>query len=53
MSDQAAEYRKRADECRRQAHSTPDVDIQRQYLELMEGWLKLAVHIEQQWRDEK
>jgi hypothetical protein len=50
MSDRVADFRSRAAECLKMAHATKDADVTRQYLELAEAWLKLAVQAEQQRR---
>jgi hypothetical protein len=46
MSDRAAE-------CRTRALTANDVDQRRQYLEMAEGWLRLALRAEQQEREFK
>jgi hypothetical protein len=48
MSDRAAEYRNRADECRRRAVDAADGALQREYLALAETWLRLALEVERQ-----
>jgi len=53
MSDRVVEFRSRAAECLKTAHATRDADVTRQYLELAEGWLKLAVQAEQHSFDER
>jgi hypothetical protein len=50
MPDRAGEYRKQAEECRRRADFARDAEAQREYLKLAEGWLKLALQVEQQQR---
>jgi hypothetical protein len=50
MSDRAAEYRKRADECKVRAYGARDPEVHREYLEMAEGWLRLALNVEQQLR---
>jgi hypothetical protein len=50
MSDRLAEYRRRAEECRIHALGARDPDIYKEYLELAEGWLRLALIVEQQQR---
>jgi outer membrane protein TolC len=49
MSDGVAEFRSRA-ECLERAKATIEADVARQYFELAEWWLKLAVQAEQQTR---
>lgn len=48
MSDRVAEFRNRAAECLKRAKATEEADVARQYFELAEAWLKLAVQAEQQ-----
>jgi hypothetical protein len=50
MSDRLAEYRRRAEECRIHALGARDPDVYKEYLELAEGWLRLALIVEQQQR---
>jgi hypothetical protein len=44
VSDRAAEYRKRAEECMDEAARITDLDQKQQYLNMANGWLKLANH---------
>ena len=50
MSDRAAEYRKRADECKLRAYGARDPAIHREFMEMAEGWLRLALSVEEQLR---
>jgi hypothetical protein len=47
MSDTSEIYRQRAEACRDQAARATDPHHKRQYLEMADGWLKLARHAEQ------
>jgi hypothetical protein len=46
MSDRAKTYRKRAGECMERAKVAKDLDQKKQYLDMADGWLKLARHAE-------
>jgi hypothetical protein len=51
MPDKAADYRRRAGECLKAAEAAKyQADIQRQYLELAQGWTMLALQVEEQQR---
>jgi hypothetical protein len=50
MSDRAAEYRKRADECRLLAYEASDPKIHADFLRQAEVWLQLALHVERRQR---
>lgn len=47
MSDRAETYRKRAGECMERAAATKEPHQKKQYLDMADGWLKLAHHAEQ------
>ena len=48
MSDRAAKYRGRAQECRQRAEQATDTDLKREYLEMAQGWEALARSAERQ-----
>jgi hypothetical protein len=50
MSDRAAEYRKRADECRIRAYEARDPKMHAEFLRQSEDWLQLALHVERRQR---
>jgi hypothetical protein len=50
MSDRLVEYRKRADECGMLALAARDPVVHKEYLAMAEGWLRLALKLEEQLR---